>query len=466
MSAVERRAGHQIESSRAGGLHRALSRCSTSAASSSGSSPRARRCRVKIVRQVRAGHRRHPPRRHNYGLALWQSDFEHIYSGRPGRQRRRDDPARACRDGVRAGRRRRRRHPLRRHRRCTRCLVGCDGRRNLILQEGGRYRVPVLRPDDQLDDRRGRDAGGHAARHIEASLAAVACRRSTAWRTGRTVRAVLTESAEVVGQLEPTLHDLSASLIAVYGTDFGAHSPKWISCSSPTYWPRPRRPPTEADLCCSPVTAPPTCAIPPQGGRDLSTSACRTPSNLEDGSWPRVVHGTSPDALLDTYHAERHPVAARVLRNTMAQVAVSRTDERTAALRDTLAELLALDEPRQLIGGMLSGLDIHYDLGPGHPLLGRRMPDLDLVAAPDGPCGSSTCCTAPSPCCCISPDRTTSTVTRRGPARVQLVHAAYSRFVGASRPRRRRERPPPSWSGRTGTSLGSAISATPGSPMR
>jgi 3-(3-hydroxy-phenyl)propionate hydroxylase len=95
----------------------------------------------------------------------------------------------------------------------------------------------------------------------------------------------------------------------------------------------------------------------------------------------QVVKGTSPDSLLDTYHAERHPVAARVLRTTMAQVALARPDERTTALRDTVAELVVLDEPRRRLAGELSGLGIHYDLGEGHPLLGRRMPDLDLVTA-------------------------------------------------------------------------------------
>jgi 3-(3-hydroxy-phenyl)propionate hydroxylase len=98
----------------------------------------------------------------------------------------------------------------------------------------------------------------------------------------------------------------------------------------------------------------------------------------------QVVNETSPESLLDTYHAERHPVAARVLRNTMAQTALLRFDERTEALRGTMSELLGMDEPRKRVAAMMSGLDIHYDLGEGHPLLGRRMPDLDLVTA-NGP---------------------------------------------------------------------------------
>jgi 3-(3-hydroxy-phenyl)propionate hydroxylase len=98
----------------------------------------------------------------------------------------------------------------------------------------------------------------------------------------------------------------------------------------------------------------------------------------------QVVNETSPESLLDTYHAERHPVAARVLQTTMAQTALTRSDGRVDALRDTMSELLSMDEPRQRFAAMISGLDIHYDLGEGHALLGRRMPDLDLVTA-DGP---------------------------------------------------------------------------------
>jgi hypothetical protein len=77
----------------------------------------------------------------------------------------------------------------------------------------------------------------------------------------------------------------------------------------------------------------------------------------------------------------------------MASVALRREDERTKALRDTISELLSMDEPRERFAAMMSGLDIHYDLGDGHPLLGRRMPDLDLVTASRS-MRAFTCCTS------------------------------------------------------------------------
>jgi FAD binding domain len=120
----------------------------------------------------------------------------------------------------------------------------------------------------------------------------------------------------------------------------------------------------------------------PDGGQGLNTGV-QDAANL---GWKlaQVVKGTSPESLLDTYHAERHPVGARVLRNTMASVALRRPDDRTNALRETMSELLGMDEPRKRVAAMMSGLGIRYDLGDGHPLLGRRMPDLDLVTA-NGP---------------------------------------------------------------------------------
>jgi hypothetical protein len=121
---------------------------------------------------------------------------------------------------------------------------------------------------------------------------------------------------------------------------------------------------------------------PPDGGQGLNLGV-QDAVNL---GWKlaQVVKRTSAESLLDTYQAERHPVAARVLRKTMASVALRRRDERTKALADTLSELLSMDEPRKRFAGMMSGLDIRYDFGEGHPLLGRRMPDLDVATA-NGP---------------------------------------------------------------------------------
>jgi 3-(3-hydroxy-phenyl)propionate hydroxylase len=122
---------------------------------------------------------------------------------------------------------------------------------------------------------------------------------------------------------------------------------------------------------------------PPVGGQGLNLGV-QDAVNL---GWKlaQVVKRTSPESLLDTYHAERHPVAARVLRTSMAQMALRRPDDRSKALGDRISELVGMDEPRRRIAAEMSGLDIHYDLGEGHPLLGRRMPDLDLVTAEGSP---------------------------------------------------------------------------------
>jgi hypothetical protein len=176
---------------------------------------------------------------------------------------------------------------------------------------------------------------------------------------------------------EPTLRDLSRALVAVWGTDFGVHSPTLISRF--TDMTRQAASYREGRVLLAGDAAH---VHYPVGGQGLNVGV-QDAVNL---GWKlaQVVHGTSPESLLDTYQAERHPVAARVLQNTMAQTALVRSDARIDALRGILSELVAMEEPRKLLAGMISGLDVHYDLGEGHPLLGRRMPDLDLVTA-DGP---------------------------------------------------------------------------------
>lgn len=190
------------------------------------------------------------------------------------------------------------------------------------------------------------------------------------------VRIMVTE-AHIGPNSEPTLHDLSEALIAVYGTDYGVHSPTWISrftdmTRQATAY-RDRRVLLAGDAAHMHA---------PEGAQGLQIGV-QDAVNL---GWKlaQVVNRTAPESLLDTYHAERHPVAARILRTTMAYVALRRPDARTTALRDTVAELLEADEPRKRFAAMMFGLDIHYPLGEGHPLLGRRMPDLDLVTD-DGP---------------------------------------------------------------------------------
>jgi hypothetical protein len=176
---------------------------------------------------------------------------------------------------------------------------------------------------------------------------------------------------------EPTLRDLSKELITVYGTDFGVHSPTWIS----RFTDMTRQ--AAAYRVGRVLLAGDSAHVHyPAGGQGLSLGV-QDAVNL---GWKlaQVAGGTSPESLLDTYQDERHPVVARILEHTMALGALQRQDERMKVGVDVVSEFAGMDEPRKWLVGIRSGLDIHYDLGEGHPLLGRRMPDLDLVTA-DGP---------------------------------------------------------------------------------
>ena len=251
-------------------------------------------------------------------------------------------------------------------------LVGCDGGRSLIRKAAG-IDFPGWDPSISwlIAEVEVSEEPEWGFRHDAVGTHAIG---KFADRAGAGI--VLTER-QVESASEPTLRDVSEALTAVYGTDYGIHSPTWISRftdmtrQAAAY--RERRVLLAGDAAH---------VHSPMGGHGLNIGV-QDAVNL---GWKlaQVVKRISPDNLLDTYHAERHPVTARVLRNTMAQVALHRPDDRTKALGEIVSDLLGMAEPRRRLVGVMSGLDVHYDLGEGHPLLGRRMPDLDLVTA-DGP---------------------------------------------------------------------------------
>ena len=193
---------------------------------------------------------------------------------------------------------------------------------------------------------------------------------------GKTVRVIVTEK-HLGPSSEPTLQDLSNALITVFATDFGIHNPTWISRFTDTT----RQ--AAAYRAGRVLLAGDAAHVHyPAGGQGLSLGV-QDAMNL---GWKlaQVVTGTAPESLLDTYQSERHPVGARALQYTMAMGVLQRGEERTRALSAIVSELAIMAEARKKLAGVISGLDIHYDLGEGHPLLGRRMPDLDLVTA-EGP---------------------------------------------------------------------------------
>ena len=251
-------------------------------------------------------------------------------------------------------------------------VVGCDGGRSLVRKTAGidfpgwdptrsNLIAEVQLAEEPPGGVRHDARGAHGLHRME---------------DGKTFRVVVTEQ-QLGPASSPTLRDLSESLIAVYGTDFGAHNPTWISrFNDATRQAAAYR--AERVLLAGDAAH----VHYPAGGQGLSLGV-QDAVNL---GWKlaQVAKGISPDRLLDTYHAERHPVGARALKHTMAQGVLQRRDDRMEALVEVVSRLSSMDQPRKSLAGLISGLDIHYDLGEGHPQLGRRIPDLDLNTS-EGP---------------------------------------------------------------------------------
>jgi 2-polyprenyl-6-methoxyphenol hydroxylase-like FAD-dependent oxidoreductase len=381
VAVVERRPDHELAGSRAGGLHartievfdqrgvadRFLAEGQTAQVATFGTA-------VLDMSDF--------PTRHPYSLGIWQNHIERIMAGwlaeLPAQIRYGCEVTAFTQDESGVDVELSDGQALR-----AQYLVGCDGGRSLVRKAAG-IELPgwdatrsnliaeaEMTGDPELGVRHD-DVGIHGIGRVEYEIRD----GEIVYPDSGPVRVMVTEQ-HVVSNGEPTLRDLSEALVAVYGTDYGIHSPTSISRftdvtrQAASY--RSGRVLLAGDAAH---------IHSPAGGQGLGLGV-QDAVNL---GWKlaQVVNGISPDSLLDTYHAERHPVGARALRYTMAQTALQRPEERTKAVAEVVAELADIDAVRRRLAGRASGLDVHYDLGEGHPLLGRRMPDLDLVTA-DGP---------------------------------------------------------------------------------
>ncbi len=253
----------------------------------------------------------------------------------------------------------------------ARYLVGCDGARSTVRKALGVGFPGVASRTDTL---MGEMDVGVAWEEIAARVAAVGDRHQPFWLRpfAEGMYSVVVPAAGVSDRAEPpTLEDFKEQLRAIAGTDFGVHSPRWLS----RFGDATRL--AERYRAGRVLLAGDAAHIhPPIGGQGLNLG-------VQDGvnlGWKLAaqVRGWAPATLLDSYEAERQPVAEDVLDNTRAQIELSSPDPGPQALRGLLTELLAFDVVNRHLTEKITGVGIRYDFGEGPEMLGRRMPDIEL----------------------------------------------------------------------------------------
>ncbi|MET8060023.1 rifampin monooxygenase [Streptomyces microflavus] len=254
----------------------------------------------------------------------------------------------------------------------SRYLVGCDGGRSVVRKElgiafpGEPATVETLLGDMEMTEDPEVVAG------VVAEVRRTQLRFGTIPNGDGTFRVIV--PADGVSEdraAAPTLEEFKQRLRDLAGTDFGIHSPRWLS----RFGDATRQ--AERYRVGRVLLAGDAAHIhPPTGGQGLNLGV-QDAFNL---GWKLAaeVNGWAPEGLLDSYHTERHPVGARVLDNTRAQITLLGTGPGATALRDMFAKLMDFEEVNRYVTGMITAVDVRYDLGEGHELLGRRLRDLPL----------------------------------------------------------------------------------------